>query len=76
MNKDGFKIDKTDTETLLLVKFDKKLTFDYHNSNLCKKAGRKIPALARVTPCMGIVKKRIRCSGTRTHNHLVRKGVP
>ena len=50
MNLDGFKIDKSDTENLLDVKFDQKLTFDYHISDICKKAGRKISALARVTP--------------------------
>ena len=50
MNLDGFKKDKSDTENLLGVKFDKKLTFDDHISNICEKAGRKIYALARVTP--------------------------
>ena len=50
MNLDGFKIDKSDTENLLDVKFDQKLTFDYHIFDICKKAGRKISALARVTP--------------------------
>ena len=57
MNLDGFKIDKSDTENLLDVKFDQKLTFDYHISDICKKAGRKISALARVTPYIGIAKK-------------------
>ena len=59
VNVDGFKIDKSDTEKLLGVKFDKKLTFDDHISDICKKAGRKISALARVTPYMGIAKKNI-----------------
>ena len=54
MNVDRFKIDKSDTEKLLGVNFDKKLTFDNHISNVCKKAGRKISALARVTAYMGI----------------------
>ena len=49
MNVDRFKIDKSDTEKLLGVKFDQKLTFKYHISDICKKAGRKISALARVT---------------------------
>ena len=52
-----FKIDKNDTEKPLGVKFDTKLTFDDHISDICKKAGRKISALARVTPYMGIAKK-------------------
>ena len=51
INVDGFKIDKSDTEKLLGVKFDKKLTFDDQISDICKKAGRKISALARVTNC-------------------------
>ena len=59
INVDGFKIDKSDTEKLLGVKFDKKFTFDDHISDICKKAVRKISALARVTPYMGIAKKRI-----------------
>ena len=59
MNVDGFKKGKSDTEKLLGVKFDKKLTFDDHISDICKKAGRKISALARVTPYMGIAKKNI-----------------
>ena len=56
MNLDGIKIDKSDTEKLLGVKFDKKLAFDDHISDICKKAGRKISALATVTPNMGITK--------------------
>ena len=59
MNVDGFKKDKSDTEKLLDVKFDKKLTFDDHISDICNKAGRKISALARVTPYIRIAKKRI-----------------
>ena len=59
MNGDGFKIDKSDTEKLLDETFDKKLTFDYHISDTCKKVGRKIYALARVTTYIRIAKKRI-----------------
>ena len=42
----GYKTDKSNTEKLLGVKFDKKLTFDDHISDICKKAGRKISTLA------------------------------
>ena len=38
MNVDGFKIDKSNTEKVLGVKFDKKLTFDDHVSDISKKA--------------------------------------
>ena len=58
MNVDGFKIDKSDTEKLLGVKFDKK-TFDDHIPDICKKPGKKVSASARVTRYMGIAKKRI-----------------
>ena len=49
MNIDRSKIYKSDIEKLFGLKFDKKLTFDDHISDICKKAGRKISALARVT---------------------------
>ena len=35
INVDRFKIDKSDTEILLGVKIDKKLTFDDHVSDIC-----------------------------------------
>ena len=50
MSVDGFKIDKSDTDKLLGVKYDRKLTFDDHISDICKKTGRKISTLARITP--------------------------
>ena len=49
MNIDRSKIYKNDPEKLFSLKFDKKLTFDDHISDICKKAGKKISALARVT---------------------------
>ena len=58
MNVDGCKIDKSNTEKLLGVYFDRKLTTDDHISDICKKAGKKIYRLAIVTPYMGIAKKR------------------
>ena len=52
---DGFKTDKSDSEKLLGVKCDhRKLIFDYHISNICKKEGRKSSGFARVTPYMDI----------------------
>ena len=44
MNVDGFKIDK-------------KLTFDDHIFDICKKEDRKVSALPRVTPHIGTAKK-------------------
>ena len=58
-------IDISNSEKLLGVKFDYKLTFDDHISELCKKASRKILAVARVTPYMNIAKK------TYTHERIL-----
>ena len=41
MSVDGFKIDKSDTDKLLGVKYDRKLTFDDHISDICKKNRQK-----------------------------------
>ena len=54
-----FDIANSRNEKLLGVKFDSKLTFDDHISELCKKTSRKIHTLSRVTPYMNISKRRI-----------------
>ena len=54
-----FSIENSDCEKLLGVKIDNKLTFDYHVSDMCKKANRKINALARIAPFININKRRI-----------------
>ena len=54
-----FSIESSDCEKLLGVKIDNKLTFDCHASDMCKKANRKINALARIAPFININKKRI-----------------
>ena len=59
INVDGSKRYKSNTENPLSVKFDKKLTFDDHISDISEKAGRKISALTGVTPYIEIVNKRI-----------------
>ena len=43
---------------LLGVHLDSGLSSDYHISEICKKASRKVCALARVTSCMSLSKKR------------------
>ena len=45
-------------EKLLDIVIDKRLTFEPHVKNLCKKAGQKLHALARITNYMDISKKR------------------
>ena len=47
-----YTIDNSECEKLLGVKLDLNLNFNDHISDLCKKASRKISALARVTPFM------------------------
>ena len=54
---ENFDITNSKSEKLLEVKFDNKLFFDDHISELCKKASRKIHALSRVTSYMNISKK-------------------
>ena len=54
-----FSIENSDCEKLLGVKIDNKLTFDCHVSDMCKKADKKISALARIAPFININKRRI-----------------
>ena len=51
-------IANTKREKLLGVHLDSGLSFDYHISEICKKSSRKVCALARVTSCMSLSKKR------------------
>ena len=57
LNVNNFKIKNNDCEKLLDVKFDCKLRFDRHITDLCRRASRKIHALARVTPFMNLSKR-------------------
>ena len=41
---------------MLVVKFDNKLTFEKHITDICRKASRKIYALARIAPYMDLSK--------------------
>ena len=41
------------------VKIDTKLAFDDHIKDLCRKANSKLGALGRVTPYMGLAKKKL-----------------
>ena len=52
-------ITNSKSEKLLRVKFDHKLSFDDHISELCKKANRNIHALSKVVLYMNISKRRI-----------------
>ena len=51
-------IANTKREKLLGVHLDSGLSFDYHISEICRKASRNVCVLARVTSCMSLSKKR------------------
>ena len=53
VNVNNFKIKNSGCEKLLGVKFDSKLKFDQHITDLCRRASKKIHAL-RVTPFMNL----------------------
>ena len=55
----NFRIENTKRKKLLGIKFDNKVSFDYHLSEICKKASRKLYAPGRVTPYMNLSKKEI-----------------
>ena len=59
INTGEFSIENSDYEKLLGVKIDNKLTFGCHVSDMCKKANRKINALARIAPFININKSPI-----------------
>ena len=54
-----YTIDNSECEKLLGVKIDVNLNFNDHISDLCKKASRKVSALARVTPFLGLSKRKL-----------------
>ena len=59
VNIGNYTIDNSECEKLLGVKIDVNLNFSDHISDLCKKASRKISALARVTPFMVLGKRKL-----------------
>ena len=54
-----YTIGNSQCEKLLGVKIDVNLNFNEHISDLCKKARRKISALARIAPFMSIEKRNV-----------------
>ena len=59
VNIGNYTIDNSECEKLVGVKIDVNLNFSDHISGLCKKASRKISALARVTPFMVLKKRKL-----------------
>lgn len=58
-NVDQLTIKNRKCEKLLGVKCVVKLAFNQHISDLCQKASRKVNALARVTPYMNLLERRL-----------------
>ena len=56
---DNQKICKSPCEKLLGIRFDSKPTFDADINNICKKAGLKLNALARITQYIDLNKNRL-----------------
>ena len=54
-----YDIKNRECEKLLGVKFDNKLTLEKHITDICRKASRKMYALARIAPYMDLSKRRI-----------------
>ena len=54
-----FDIKNCECEKLLGVKFDNKLTFQKHITDICRKASRKNFALARIAPYIELSKQRM-----------------
>ena len=54
-----YDIKNSDCEKLLGVKFDNKLTFEKHITDICRKDSRKIYALVRIAPYMDLSKRRM-----------------
>ena len=54
-----YDIKDSECEKLLGVKFDNKLTFENHITDICRKASRKTYALARIALCMALSKRRM-----------------
>ena len=59
LNANNFKIKSSDCKKLLGVKFDSKLRFDQHITDLCRRASSKIHARARMTPFINLSKRRL-----------------
>ena len=52
------KLKKSDYEIILGITTNRKLTFNKHFKNLCKKAGQKLCALLRISPYLDENKKK------------------
>ena len=53
-----FNLENSDYEIILGITIDRKLTFNKHIKNLCKKAGQKLCALLRISTYLNENKKK------------------
>ena len=53
------KIKNSKFEKLLGIKFDSKLNFNSHIHDICQKAGQKLNAISRITPCMDFAERHL-----------------
>ena len=63
-----YTMDNSECEKLLGTKIDVNVNFNDHVSDLCKKASRRVPALARVTPFMGLSKRKLLMNASSPHS--------
>ena len=54
----SFEKENSVCEKSFRVHIDNTLTFDYHSSGICKKAGKKVNALVRVSQYMNLSTKK------------------
>ena len=54
----NFQIENTKREKLLGIQLDNRLSFDYHLSEIWKKARRKLYAIGKLTPYMNLSKRK------------------
>ena len=59
MSIDKLTLRNSNKEEILGIIIDRKLTFHQHIKSICRKAGQKLSALIRLSPCLDTKKRRI-----------------
>ena len=63
-----FSLENSKEEVMLGITVDNKLTFDSHIKDICRKAGQKLSALSRISPCFEQIKRNCFLKVWRNHN--------
>ena len=66
----NFRIKNTKRKKLLRMQFENRLCFDYHLSEICKKASRKLYTPGKVTPYMNLSKRKILMNANSVFAHF------